>query len=246
LQSKQNQTRQKPFLIIAATLVLFVACSTSESNPPAPLPTVVGLDVETVTKPKKALETPDVVKQVYDPAQDITVRTAFRGLMQARRQAGYFKGWSRHLTYRSNTYAPTEKRQKRWDETIEQNPIIEAYDEVLRRAYLAQLLDYARAGCSWESNLCPGRRIIGEQPVFTPCPDKEQSNWGDFRPSSCEKYQQDSDDIILIAVRYNPPKPKPSDKTEDFCFEKEHIGDPKRGDFDKQFAQYFELSCRWI
>ena len=105
--------RQRKHLI-AIVLACLSACSTAENNPPTALPTVVGLDVETVTKPKKALETPDGVKQVYDPAQDITVRTAFRGLMQARRQAGYFKGWSRHLTYRSNTFGPTEKNKVSW------------------------------------------------------------------------------------------------------------------------------------
>ena len=227
-----------------AMLVCLSACSTSEGNQPAALPTVIGMDAETVTKPKKELETPTGVKQVYDPAQDMTVRTAFRGLMQARQEAGYFKGWSKHLTYRSNTYEPTIENKANWNVKVESNPQIKDYIDLVTKAHRVQYYDYRRSGCvSADINICynPARRYERSPFTFISCGPAE-TNWGDVQ-SRCEFGSIHDLDFLAVSPKLIPKKPQLKDKSEDFCFDDTQIGDPKRGGFNEQFEQFFRITC---
>lgn len=223
--------------VLVFLTVFLVSCSSTVDEFPTELPRSDSSIFETINKSKEDLLTPTGTKQIYDPLQDSEVKSAFNGLVQARRRAGYFKELPNSISKRWQTDLPKEGFKLTWDRYRKNHSVIDDYLTVLRLARSAQFNDYRRAGCaSIESKICYAHSF--PQYDFGPCSEK-QTNWGGHMKSKCEMATNiDHDTILTFARRINRSK-----NPDDFCVNPTHIGDPKRGAVDNQFEDYFSMSC---
>ena len=218
------------------------------------------LDVDTVNKPKKNLNTPYGVKSVYDPHQDTDIKIIFKKLYEERQEFDYFDDWPETFIERS------QRKKARKHHCFGSGDVSFAPVKILRNARLAQRNDYIRAGCRAPLDLhclLPSRR------VFIPCASESQAAWGSSDWSDCEdayarrlaKERRKSgvvyEDEIPLSKWPKPGEPKLCHFDEDLPsvsrpdgyagrylpFHEKQIGDPMRGTVEQQFDQYFAIEC---
>jgi len=245
--NKLSTKKIKSLCAAVSCIAVLNGCSTAKDAPPltdAFNPINESLDLSTDNKPKKAVETPTGVKYVYDPYQDEDLKIAFRALMQIKQQAGYFEGWPKRKLARAQQKGPVGGLKEEWVAYLNTYRLAATYEYAVRRAHMAQRHDYASAGCEVTDHRHCLRDFYWE-PCFEPKPVK-QTNGISVRLSRCEPIPVEDipiPSLSLNAYTYKGILGARVCAGEKLPFVTAHVGDPKRGSFQKQFKDHYSMQC---